>query len=456
MKIKRSLSVAILWTTVMSAGAQKGVDNGTPFGSGEDSIRCITNISLFTPYAKINNFQDAYPYWKEAYGECPGATKDLYLYGVRIINWQITEEKDPAGRAVLLEDLMALYDKRVKYFGNDPKYGKDWIIVRKVQDYIRLKGEENVDATLVYGWLKEVLDEYGEKTESLGISLYMFASYKLLQKDTDAHKGQYIEDFLKCSALFDTQLAAAKTAGDAKETTALEALKSGIEAAFANSGAADCATLESVYGRKIEENKSDLSFLKETVTLFRRAGCQENELYFTAAGYAHQIEPTAESARGLGSQSLKKQEYEPAEKYFLEAIAMDTDNETKADIYFIIANIAYAQKNYSKARQNCLKALEANPKLCKPYLLIGTMYAATANSVSDDPVIRKTAYYAAVDKFERARQVDSSCSDDANRMIATYRSYFPSTEEIFMHPDLKEGATITVGGWIGERTVIRK
>jgi hypothetical protein len=25
--------------------AQKGVDNGTQFGSGEDSVRCITNIS---------------------------------------------------------------------------------------------------------------------------------------------------------------------------------------------------------------------------------------------------------------------------------------------------------------------------------------------------------------------------------------------------------------------------
>jgi tetratricopeptide (TPR) repeat protein len=456
MKIKRGLLVAVFGTAIMSAGAQKGVDSGTPFGSGEDSIRCITNISLFTPYAKINNFQEAYPYWKEAYEECPGATKDLYLYGVRIFNWQISEEKDPVKQAALIEGLMALYDRRIKYFGNDPKYGKDWIIVRKVQDYIRLKGEDKVDATLVYGWLKEVLDEFGEKTESVGISLYMFASYKLLQKNMDAHKGQYIEDFLKCSTLFDTQLAAARTAGDEKETTALEALKSGIEAAFANSGAADCATLESVYSRKIEDNKSDLNFLKETITLFRRAGCQESELYFTAAGYAHQIEPTAESAIGLGNKSFKKQEYEPAEKYFTEAIGMATENETKADIYFIIANIAYTQKNYSKARQHCLKALEANPKLCRPYLLIGTMYAATASSVSDDPVIRKTAYYAAVDKFERARQVDSACAEDANRLIATYRSHFPSTEEIFMHPDLKEGATITVGGWIGERTVVRR
>ena len=121
MNIKGFLSVALFLATVMSANAQKGVDNGTQFGSGEDSIRCLTNISLFIPYAKVNNFQDAYPYWKIAYDECPAATKDIYLYGVRIMNWKIAQEKDPTKQAALIDELMAVYDKRVKYFGGDQK-----------------------------------------------------------------------------------------------------------------------------------------------------------------------------------------------------------------------------------------------------------------------------------------------------------------------------------------------
>ena len=32
---------------------------------------------------------------------------------------------------------MAVYDKRVKYFGDDNRYGKDWIVSRKAQDYIQ-------------------------------------------------------------------------------------------------------------------------------------------------------------------------------------------------------------------------------------------------------------------------------------------------------------------------------
>ena len=52
MKIK--VLLLALGCSMMSFGAyaQKGVDTGTPFGSGEDSVRCITNISLFVPYAK--------------------------------------------------------------------------------------------------------------------------------------------------------------------------------------------------------------------------------------------------------------------------------------------------------------------------------------------------------------------------------------------------------------------
>ena len=96
MKIKVLLLALGCTMGTLGAYAQKGVDTGTRFGHGEDSIRCITNISLFTPYAKGGNYKDALEFWKIAYEECPAATKDIYLYGVRIVGWQIENEKDPA------------------------------------------------------------------------------------------------------------------------------------------------------------------------------------------------------------------------------------------------------------------------------------------------------------------------------------------------------------------------
>jgi tetratricopeptide (TPR) repeat protein len=142
---------------------------------------------------------------------------------------------------------------------------------------------------------------------------------------------------------------------------------------------------------------------------------------------------------------------------FEEAAKMESDNTVKAEDYYAISVLLYDQKNYSKARQYCIKAIDFNPNYGLPYILIGHMYVATASGIyPDDPVLKKTVYYAAVDKFEKARQVDSSVSDEASKWISTYRQHFPTSEEIFMHPDLnKRGNAFTVGGWIGERTIIR-
>ena len=62
MKIKVLLLALGCTMGTLGAYAQKGVDNGTQFGSGEDSVRCITNISLFVPYAKAGNFKDAFDF----------------------------------------------------------------------------------------------------------------------------------------------------------------------------------------------------------------------------------------------------------------------------------------------------------------------------------------------------------------------------------------------------------
>ncbi|MDH6533975.1 hypothetical protein D0T51_03070 [Parabacteroides sp. 52] len=454
MKIKVFLMTLVFSMGVIGGYAQKGVDNGTQYGSGEDSVRCIRNLSLYLPYAKAGNYKDAYEFWKQAYDECPAANKDIYLYGVRIVGWEIANEKDPAKKEELIDKLMAVYDQRVKYFGNDKRYGKDWIVSRKAQDYIQQKGE-SFDAKLVYGWLKEIIDEYGNDTESLAISLYMLAAHRMVMEDPNT-KEQYVEDFLRISSILETQLAAAKVANNTKDIETLTGFKTAIEGGFAGSGAADCETLQGLYADKVEQNKADMGFLKETLTLLRRVGCNDIEVYYAASRYLHQNNPTPESAIGLGKQAIRDKDYETAVKYIEEAASLDTDANSKADDFYMIALLMYEQNNYSRARQYANKALEQNPAYGKAYILIGNMYAATAKSVyPNDAVLYKASFNAVIDKFERAKQVDPSVAEEANKLIGTYRAHLPSTEDVFMHPDLEKGKSFTVGGWINERTTIR-
>lgn len=455
MKIKVLLTALALSFGLTGAYAQKGVDTGTQFGSGEDSIRCITNISLFTPYAKAGNYKDAKEFWEIVYEECPMATKDIYLYGTRIVGWEIANESDPAKKEALIQKLMGVYDKRIKYFGNDARYGTDWILSRKAQDYLQIKGED-ADPKLMYDWLKVALDQYQEKTEPLAVSLYMFASLRLFHQNQDAHKEQYINDYLRSTAILDTQIAAAKAANNAKDLETLMTYKPVVDNGFASSGAADCETLQNLYAARVEENKTDMEFLKETLSLLRRMGCNDIEVYYAASRYVHENNPTPESAVGLGKQAVRDKDYEKAIAYFEEAATLDTDVNAKADDYYMIALLMFDQNNYSRSRQYALKALEQNPNYGKAYILIGSMYASTAKSVyPNDAVLTKVVYNAAIDKFERARSVDPSTAEEANKLINVYRAHLPSTEDIFMHPDIEKGKSFTVGGWINERTTVR-
>ena len=84
------------------------------------------------------------------------------------------------------------------------------------------------------------------------------------------------------------------------------------------------------------------------------------------------------------------------------------------------------------------------------------MYASTASSIyPDDPVKQRVVYCLVVDKAARAKAIDPSVTAQANKLIGTYTAAYPAKEDIFMHPDLQEGQSFTVGGWIGETTTIR-
>ena len=60
------------------------------------------------------------------------------------------------------------------------------------------------------------------------------------------------------------------------------------------------------------------------------------------------------------------------------------------------------------------------------------MYAATVKNVfPNDGVLARAAYNVAIDQWEKAKQVDESCVEEANKLIGTYRAHLPSTRGNF-------------------------
>ena len=162
MKMKNLLILFVAILTTLSCVAQKSkkpttnketltVTAETPEKEApEVSETCLNNISLFAESAKHKNYADALTPWQAAYTECPEASRAIYTYGSRILTWQIDEEKDAAVKNQLVTNLMKLYDDQIKYFGDDAKQPRAYLLGMKA--YYALLYRQQSMHNLMRGW----------------------------------------------------------------------------------------------------------------------------------------------------------------------------------------------------------------------------------------------------------------------------------------------------------------
>lgn len=172
-----------------------------------------------------------------------------------------------------------------------------------------------------------------------------------------------------------------------------------------------------------------------------------------ASFYAYKMEPTAEAATGCAYQAFKKGDIDSAVKFFDEAINLETDNIKKAEKAYAAAAVLASAKKLSQARTYCQKAIGLNENYGAPYILIANLYAMSPNW-SDESALNKCTYFVIIDKLQRAKQVDPSVAEEANKLIGRYSAHTPQAKDLFML-GYKAGDRITIGGWIGESTTIR-
>ena len=181
--------------------------------------------------------------------------------------------------------------------------------------------------------------------------------------------------------------------------------------------------------------------------------CTDSDAYQQASFYVYKIEPSAEAATGCAYQAYKKGDIDGSVKFFDEAINLETDNAKKAEKAYAAASVLTTAKKLSQARSYAQKAISFNENYGAPYILIANLYAMSPNW-SDESALNKCTYFAVIDKLQKAKSVDSSVTEEVNKMISRYSAYTPQAKDLFML-GYKAGDRITIGGWIGESTTIR-
>ena len=441
MKIKTLVAVLLLSGGVTSAFAQT-----------ED---CNKNSSISREAVRANNFKDAYLPWKEVLKACPTLRYYTFTDGQKILRAFLSEIKDrnSADYKKYFDELMELHDLKIKYIpefiakGTKLSTSVDGALGAKALDYIALAPK--MDVNQAYDWFKQSVD--AEKGNSEGAILHYFLDMSLnkLKIDTN-HKEQFIQDYLTASEYADDAVTAEP---DANKKKALQQVKDNLVAMFINSGTADCESLQSIYGPKVEANQTDSAYLKKAIAVMKMMKCTESEAYFQASYYMYKINPTADAATGCGYMAYKKGDFDTAIKYFDEALSLESDSEKKAQLCYIVAASLFNSKKLSQARSYLQKAIGFKENFGDAYILLAQLYASSPNW-NDESALNKCTYFVVIDKLQRAKAVDPSVADKANELISTYARYTPKAEDLFML-GIKAGDRVTIGGWIGESTTVR-
>ena len=404
---------------------------------------------------RANNFKDAYLPWKEVLKACPTLRYYTFTDGQKILRAFLSEIKDrnSADYKKYFDELMELHDLKIKYIpefiakGTKLSTSVDGALGAKALDYIALAPK--MDVNQAYDWFKQSVD--AEKGNSEGAILHYFLDMSLnkLKIDTN-HKEQFIQDYLTASEYADDAVTAEP---DANKKKALQQVKDNLVAMFINSGTADCESLQSIYGPKVEANQTDSAYLKKAIAVMKMMKCTESEAYFQASYYMYKINPTADAATGCGYMAYKKGDFDTAIKYFDEALSLESDSEKKAQLCYIVAASLFNSKKLSQARSYLQKAIGFKENFGDAYILLAQLYASSPNW-NDESALNKCTYFVVIDKLQRAKAVDPSVADKANELISTYARYTPKAEDLFML-GIKAGDRVTIGGWIGESTTVR-
>jgi len=432
-------------------------DDGSKYG--KDSVTCVMNLSLYREFYKQwkgskyknSSIDDALKSWRWVYHNCPRATENIYVDGVKMTSFRIRKEKDQAIKDNLIDTLMTIYDRRIQYFPykhRSQKLQEGAILGRKGVDYYKLNPAKNyIEANKILGRAIEL-----EKGNAKGpVYIYYFRTVTKMAQKGDGDTSAVVDAYDMISDYVDANILKYEKAGKSKKTEDWRNIKGNIENTF--EPFANCTDLVRIYKKKYDADKENIDLLNKITKLLDKKDCQESELYFEATVGLYKLAPSPESAYLIGKMLLKEGKYNEAVPYLEEAIKMENELRAYKALIFLAEDYQSLNK-FEKARTIARKAAKLNPNAGKPYIIIGDMYAASAKTCGNDDLTSKVSYWAAVDKYKKAKTVEPDLRESMNKRIKSYQQHFPPTELLFFH-NLNEGDDYKVECWINETTKVR-
>ena len=434
---------------------------------------CFANLSIFAEYAKVKNYKAAYQPWLELKKQCPDLNSAIYVLGERMLKSFIKSSDDTA-KLQFQKDLVNLYDEWLQYFPKskrgvsevgkilaikaqtmlDYKLASDSEIVQIYDDAFKNDPKSFKSPKGLYNYFKlyfkmyksddqdvsleEVFDKYEELTEKFEYEMGAYTAKLDLILKKEENSTPLSSREIRNKKVYEVNMVACNTylnnlnAIIAKEST--------------------CENLIPLYRKNFDSFKSDSVWLNRAASRMDSKDCSDDPLFVELVEALHELNPSANSAYYLGLLNDKKGDSKLAIEYYNESIDLETDNLKKAKTLYKIALKFKKSGQFSKSRTYANKALKYQPSMGKAYLLIGNLYASSANNCGTSQFEKRSIYWLALKEAKKAASVDASIRKLANKTAASYEGRAPSKTDIFS--EAMGGKKISFNCWIGKSVTV--
>lgn len=404
---------------------QQGIAEGKEM---EDSIQIARGyVSMFQQSVQNQDYKEAYINWKWLMKYTPFVNNGIYAGNAPFMFYQlITKETDANQKLAYYKDMMQMFDQRLARLDSINSFNKvkntkgDVLAVRA--DYYNYTAPTIGEACgynfkTHYGnyadAIKEINENGGREIEGSVLQNFIAISDAYF-KQVPSHREQYMQDYLDSKDACEKMLQLAKEAeaeGDTAKAQQLvqkyDAPLAYIEQTFATSGAAEREQVIALYEKTIEDKKDNLAYLRAAMTLMANADCDDADIYYKAAQYAYAIEPTFESAIGLGQFEQKNGNMDKMLEYYNKSIELCTNDKTRGNICLRIASGLRKSKQYTGSLAYLEKAKNYNADLAgKSLIQQATVYTQLGQ------------YDEAISAAKKATAADITVSGTADRLIA--------------------------------------
>lgn len=386
--------------------------------------------------------------WRRVFVNCPGYKERTLIDGTKIVNNAlIRSTKDAALREKYIDTLVMVYEARIQYFPNS----------KNGSQVGNIKGRMGLDLMAfpsrmeqAYTVLKDAIDLDGNNSNYAFIDAYFLSTINMAKAEK-IDESLIIEEYSRLMDIVDFNIDKYTTNANEKMLNNYTQTKANLEGGV--QPYANCDDLVRIYQKKFDADPENVELLNKIATVLSARNCDKSDLYLAVAIKLHALNPSPESAYFIGKRYLSDQEYGKATTYLQQA-TKSSDLESAQQAYKYLAQIMLKEGNWEQGRIYARNAINLNKKDGEPYMIIGYLYASSGKDCNVNPLHQKAVYWAAVDKFQKAKEIDPSIADKANEMIREYSKLFPTSEDAFFY-NVFEGDTYQVECWINETTKAR-